>query len=312
MTKKNVLQWLMIALPMLATAQQPDGVKVINNLCGCFDVDFKYAETFAPDGKYQFHPKEEIPPVAELALPIEQTDKKIVIQHLLVVSDSMIVKHWREEWTYENPVIWEYQAGRSWKKKLLSADAVKGKWTQTVWETSDEPRYQGISPFVYLDNKIVWQSTTDAPLPRREYSTRSDYNLLRRTNRINITDTGYLHEQDNQKIISDAGNEKLLVLEKGYNTYKRLNNNECKAALKYWEKNKAYWQQVRKVWESYLSNTNELKLAFKVEGKMMHEYLFALAKQYSGKPVNNGEAEAQIKATIQRFVIGAQNNTAAK
>lgn len=28
----------------------------------------------------------------------EQTDRKILIQHLLVINDSTVIKHWREDW----------------------------------------------------------------------------------------------------------------------------------------------------------------------------------------------------------------------
>ncbi|RYH09545.1 hypothetical protein EON65_40040, partial [archaeon] len=125
------------------------------------------------------------------------------------------MKHWREEWTYENPVYWRYKGDRLWVKEILKPEDVKGKWTQSVWEVSDEPRYQGLSQFVNLDNKIIWQSTTDAPLPRREYSVRSDYNILKRTNRINIVENGYVHEQDNIKIQRANGEDKILVEEKG-------------------------------------------------------------------------------------------------
>ena len=41
-----------------------------------FRSDFNYAETFSPDPDYKYHDREEIGGTAELALPIEVTDKK--------------------------------------------------------------------------------------------------------------------------------------------------------------------------------------------------------------------------------------------
>jgi len=301
--KKIVIPILALAFPVALLAQKNTDSKVIDNFCGCFDVDFKYAETFAPNIDYKFHEREEIPPVAELALPIEKTDKKVVIQHLLIVNDSMIVKHWREEWTYENPVLWVYNSNRSWTKTTLKPEDVKGKWTQTIWETSDEPRYQGISQFVNLDGKLIWQSTTYAPLPRREYSTRNDYNILKRTNRLNITDSGYLHEQDNVKIIRKEGNDEVLVQERGLNNYKRIAEKDCQAALKYWEKNHAYWSKVRKAWDGYIATANVIKMEFKVDGKMLHEYLFKLSKEYAAKKVTDAEIEQRIKTEIDKFIV---------
>jgi hypothetical protein len=288
------------------------GPEIIKNLCGCFEVSFQYAETFAPDPEYKFHDRESIGGTAELALPIEVTDKRIVIQHLLIVSPTVIVKHWREEWTYENPVIWRYKGDRTWEKETLSAEQVKGKWTQTVWEVADEPRYQGISQFVNLDGKIIWQHTTDAPLPRREYSVRHDYNMLRRTNRMNITDSGYLHEQDNQKIIRTNGTDKLLVEEKGYNTYKRIGEKECAAAKNYWEKNHVYWDKVRKFWADYIATHNSVSLKNKIDGKLLHEYLLSQAKDYADKKIPEADIDGKIKAEIIRFIgrdekeVGAQ------
>lgn len=281
---------------------QATGRETINKLCGCFEVDFKYAETFSPNPDYKHHNREEIGGTAELALPIEISDKKIVIQHLLIVSPTVIVKHWREEWTYENPVIWKYKGDRTWVKETLPTEQVKGKWTQTVWEVADEPRYQGFSQFVNLDGKIIWQNTTDAPLPRREYSVRSDYNILKRTNRMNITDSGYLHEQDNQKVVRKDGKDQLLVEEKGLNTYKRISEKECAAAKVYWEKNSTYWGKVRKIWADYINTHDKVELKTKIEGKLLHEYLLAQAKDYEAKKISEADIENKIKAEIARFI----------
>jgi hypothetical protein len=172
-----------------------------------------------------------------------------------------------------------------------------------VWEVSDEPRYQGLSQFINLDGKTIWQSTTDAPLPRREYSVRDDYNVLNRTNRINITDSGYVHEQENKKIIRSATADKLLVEEKGINSYKRLNPSACNAAKVYWEKHKGYWQKVKTVWSNYINNTNTVHLQTKVEGKLLHEYLMVLAKDYTAGKVTAADIDHEIAATINRFII---------
>ena len=100
-------------------------------------------------------------------------------------------------------------------------------------------RYQGASEWIRTDGKTFWQNTSDAPLPRSEYSVRNDYNILKRTNRLTLTDFGWVHEQDNQKIIRHQGSDKLLAEEKGVNSYKKTDESKCAAAKAYWEKNKA-------------------------------------------------------------------------
>ncbi len=300
-----------LLLSLTAMAQAPKDKPNVDKLCGCFEVEFKYAETFSPDKNYKYHDREEISGGTELTFPIEVSDKKIVMQHLLVITDSMIIKHWREEWTYENPVIWRYKGDKVWEKETLKPADVKGKWTQTVWEVSDEPRYQGVSEWVTTNGKTFWENTTDAPLPRREYSTRNDYNILRRTNRLVLTKDGYVHEQDNQKIVRANGADKLLAEEKGINSYKRLEDSECAAARAYWDKTKTYWNKVRATWDAYVAANNKIALKTEVDGKVLHDHLFALAKEYSGKKVSDSEIDGRIKTTIFKFII-TDNQTAAR
>lgn len=297
---------LLLSICISTFSQNSQDKKIIDKLCGCFEVDFKYAETFSPDPDYKYHNREETGGVAELALPIEVSDKRVVIQHLLVVSPTMVVKHWREEWTYENPVIWRYKGDRVWVKEILPAGQVKGKWMQTVWEVADEPRYQGFSQFVNLDGKIIWQNTTDAPLPRREYTVRNDYNILKRTNRLNISDNGYVHEQDNQKIIRSDNSDKLLVEEKGLNTYKRIDEKECAAAQQYWEKNKEFWGYVRSNWADYINTHDSISLKNKIDDKFLHQYLISLSNDYADKKITSADIVNRIKKEINRFIIRSE------
>lgn len=292
---------ILTALSAGVQAQTAKDKQYVDKLCGCFEVEFKYAETFSPDENYKYHDREEISGGTELVFPVEVTDKRIVMQHLLVITDSMIIKHWREDWAYESPVIWKYKGDKVWAKEQLKPEEVKGKWTQSVWEVSDAPRYQGASEWVHTDGQTFWQNTADAPLPRREYSVRSDYNILRRTNRLVITDDGYVHQQDNQKIIRKDGKDKLLTEEKGLNTYKRLDDSQCAAAKFYWEKNKDYWTRVRKAWENYTAARSTIELKTQVNGKALHDYLFEQAKDYAAGKIKPADIDARIKTSIEDF-----------
>lgn len=301
---------ILFTAAMLATftafGQQQEGKKNIENLCGCFEVQFKYAETFSPDEDYKFHNRENLAAGSELVVPIEVSDKKISLQHLLVISDTMVVKHWREDWTYENPALFVYKGDKTWEKTALKTADVKGKWTQTVWEVSEAPRYQGISQWYNTDGKTIWENTTDAPLPRREYSTRSDYNVLQRGNRIIINEEGWIHDQDNKKIIRENGTDKLLVEEKGINSYKRIDDKQCAAGLAYWKKNKLYWTKVKAVWDDYMANHNSITIKDKVDGKYLHEYLFAQAKDFATGKIKNAEIDASIKTSVEKFFTEAK------
>lgn len=291
-------------LALNVSAQSVAEKKNVEKLCGCFEVEFKYAETFSPDTAYKYHNREEISAGVELALPIEISDKRIVIQHLLVIDDNNIVKHWREDWVFEANSVWKYQGDKLWTKQPLSPEQSKGKWMQSVWEVSDAPRYQGASEWVNTDGRTFWQNTTDAPLPRREYSVRNDYNILRRTNRIVINDKGYVHEQDNQKIIRKDGSDKVLVEEKGLNTYVRVADSKCNAAKAYWQKNSEYWAKVRTAWESYIATHSSITLKDKVGNKVLHQYLGELGREYSEKKIKAADIDASIKAALEKYLGG--------
>jgi hypothetical protein len=302
MKKGIVILVEIISLAISVKAQTLNDKKNIEKLCGCYEVEFKYSETFSPDTSYKFHDRDVINGGLELILPIEVSDKKIVLQHLLVISDSMVIKHWREDWTYENPTIFRYRGNKLWTKEQLKPEDVKGKWTQSVWEVSDAPRYQGASEWINVDGKTFWQNTSDAPLPRREYSVRSDYNILRRTNRIVLTDDGWVHEQDNKKIIRNNGTDKLLAEEKGFNSYKKTEDSKCTAAKVFWGKNKTYWAKVRAAWEDYLSTHSSIALKDNIDGRPLHEYLNDLAKEFATGKVTSLDIDSRIKGILEKNI----------
>lgn len=285
----------------ICIAQTNNGKPNVDKLCGCYSVNFQYAETFSPDENYKFHEREDMNAI-ELALPIENTDKKVTIQHLLVIADTMVIKHWREEWTYENPTLYEYQGKKIWYKKTLAANNIQNKWTQTIWEVNDEPRYQGISAWINNDGKTYWESTADAPLPRREYTTRSDYNVLNRRNRIMLTEDGYVHEQDNKKILRENGKDKIIALEKGYNTYYKADESECKVAREWWKNNATFWTVVKNEWENYIAKNDKVVVKNKVDDKILGDHFTSLWKDWSNKKISNDQLPGKVKEVLTKFL----------
>ncbi len=300
---KRVLLLIAFCPVIPVFSQTGSGKKNLEKLCGCFEVEFKYAETFSPDRNYKFPERETITGGKELVLPVVWSDKKIMLQHLLVVSDSVIIKHWREEWSFENPVVWIYKGNKKWEKQILGKEAVSGKWTQAVWEVSDAPRYQGVAPWLDNDGSITWQSTADAPLPRREYTVRNDYNLMRRGNRIVISDTGWIHEQDNRKIIRTGTTDRLLVEEKGLNSYMRVPEGLCESARLFWKHNKTYWEKVSSTWEKYMSIHNTLQLRDEVEGIPLHQRLFELSASFASGKIAYPVLDQAIEGLIKTYII---------
>jgi len=302
MTKKYTTLVIILLLSHIGYAQQ-EGVNAVEQLCGCYDVTFTYAETFATDTNYKYHDRK-TSHALELITPIERTDKKMVLQHMLIVNEHYIIKHWREDWVYENRELLNYTGNNTWKKEKVPAEAVSGKWTQTVWQVDDMPRYQGYSAWVTNNGKTYWENTAYAPLPRREYTTRNDYNLMKRTNRIMPTEYGWLHEQDNDKIIRSATGDSLLVQEKGMNIYRKTDDSKCAAALKNWEESKAFWVVVRKQWDHYIDKQNILVVKNKVDDEMLFQHLYVVEADWKKEKWSDKQLAKKVKELFERFVSG--------
>jgi len=294
---KKVLFGTIVLLNGLNTNAQDnkksEDIKAIKAMCGCYEVEFNFAETFKYSKDEKYVPsKTKYDRGLEWVELVEDQPNKIVMQHLLIVSDSMIVKHWRQDWEFENTKFYQFNKDKTWKFQTLSKNDVKGQWSQKVFQVDDSPRYEGTATWVHVDGKHYWTNTTDAPLPRREHTIRNDYNVLKRTNTHEITKDGWIHDQDNEKILRDeAGKDNLIAKEKGTDYYKKVADSKCLAAQNYWKKNAAVWKNVRSKWQSVYDRNKDLNLETKVDNKQIYEFLFDLkptaSKAESDKIIDN-------------------------
>ena len=275
--------------------------EAILDMCGCYEVSFKYTETFAPEIDYEKH-LDYTSKGLELALPIVDEDNKISLQHLLVLNDTMVIKHWRQDWLYENEKVFHYDKDNSWTFTEVPASNVKGQWTQKVYQVDDSPRYSGSSTWVHFDGKHYWENRSDSPLPRREYSKRSDYNVLSRGNRQEITKTGWVHEQDNDKMIrKDGKNDVLLAQEKGYNTYVKVADEKCKAATEWWAKHQDFWAKARAAWDEVYNREGDLTLLKKVDEQPLFMHFYKLEAANANKK--------EILQLIEKFITDKKVTT---
>ena len=253
----------------------------IKSMCGCYNVEFNFAETFnySEDSLYEAS-KVKNDKALEWVQVVEDSPSKISLQHILIIGDSAnhyIVKHWRQDWLYENKDFMMYNYDNNWTYKEKSTFEVVGQWTQKVFQVDDSPRYEGSGTWVHVDGKSYWENETTAPLPRREYTKRSDYNLTLRRNRHEIMPFGWVHDQDNDKIIrSKSDSDIVLAKEKGYNTYTKIDDSKCKYGQDWWLENKDKWAIIRSVWEEIYNSGNNLSLKSEVEGVKLYQELFGL------------------------------------
>ncbi len=251
----------------------------IKSLCGCYDVEFNFTETFSysEDSTYLKSKTKKAGAIEWIQL-LEDSPSKISLQHILVMGDSsnhFIMKHWRQDWVYENTNFMMFDQDNKWNYIEKSASEIVGQWTQKVFQVDDSPRYEGSGTWVHVDGKSYWENSTFAPLPRREATTRSDYNVTLRRNRHEITPEGWIHDQDNDKIIREKGKEDVvLAQEKGYNTYIKTDDSKCVYGMDWWMGNKEKWAKIRNVWEDLYTSKKNLSLHSKVDGVRMYKTFF--------------------------------------
>ena len=281
MNKSSFLSFLciMLCITIYSQNKKSKDKQSIKSMCGCFEIEFNFAETFVFSEKEDYQKSKIYKTKAlEWGQLILDEKNKISIQHLLIVGSKQfpsIVKHWRQDWIFQNTDLYLYDKNDKWSYITLDKKDVKGQWTQKVYQVDDSPRYEGSASWIHQDGKSYWENTTPAPLPRREFSKRSDYNVTMRGNRHEITRTGWIHDQDNKKIQKQDDSQFVLAHEKGYSTYTRVPDSECKAAVEWWDKNGSKWKMVRDKWDIIYSSNKDLTLKPAVDDKKLYSYLFS-------------------------------------
>ncbi|MGB0166104.1 MAG: DUF6607 family protein [Luteibaculum sp.] len=273
----------LMSLSIAAMAQNAEKLaqdrEAILNMEGCYKVEFRYAEVYSPDTGYKFHDRE-YSWAYEWITPIQVSDDFISLQHLLTVNDSTVVKHWRQDWVYEAPSMHEYVLDYTWQRAQNKNN--QGQWKQVVTQVDDSPRYEGSGTWIHVDGKHYWESEAPAPLPRREISTakRTDYNLMLRNNRQEITEYGWVHDQNNQKIqVNKDGSKELIAVEKGWNTYTKVDEKTCQPAIDYWKKTERFWSHVRSAWAEIKEQHDKFHLEVKNEHGVIFMSMFRLAEE---------------------------------
>ena len=110
--------------------------QAILKMAGSYDVVFDFAETDVLTAGYKPHSAHKSY-ATELVLVVEDRPGKVALQHILQMGtgkDATIIKHWRQDWSYEDRDVLEFQGKEIWQKRTLPPEAVKCTWTQAVYE----------------------------------------------------------------------------------------------------------------------------------------------------------------------------------
>ncbi|MEM9323205.1 MAG: DUF6607 family protein [Pseudomonadota bacterium] len=296
--------WAALQAPDL-TAQERDR-RAIVAMAGGYRASFDFIETagftsdYEPSRPYRSWGTEKVYVVAD-------TPDFVSLQHILVMfmvgenGETMgpfVIKHWRQDWQFEPETFHEYQGGDSWARTEMDAETARGSWSQTVWQVDDSPRYATIGRWQHDAAMSFWEGeATLRPLPRREYSVRDDYDVLRAVNRHIITPTGWVHEEQNDKLVM-GDVPRIIAREAGLNRYERITDHDFTAGDEYWETTAAFWADVRASWQ----RVHDEHDAFVFKAQADDGILFGKLFEYAGKLEADGDYDA---SAAQSFIDAA-------
>lgn len=240
----------------------------------------------------------------EVVRVIEDTGRRIVLQHLLVVEDEndkpFIIKHWRQDWDYEPAKVLVYAGDGNWVWEEVPERMRAGRWSQTVWQVDDSPRYAGWGQWETQAGIRRWRSNwTWRPLARRDAIRNPVYDRYFSINRHQPTPTGWIHWQDNTKMAEENGKLRPIVQEYVLNTYTKFDGYNVKAADDYWAKTKAYWAAVRGVWDEVAAKRGGIHIAEKADtGTVISGRLLEIADEVNGGKLKDAAAISEARKLI--------------
>jgi hypothetical protein len=150
-------------------------------------------------------------------------------------------------------VRFEFSADQTWRVRAIPADL-----TRRV----DPVRLRGQRraallrhrPLALHNNVPSWTSDLSwRPLPRREYTKRSDYNALAVVNRHTLTPMAGPTNSSTPRCSATPMAARWRSREFGFNDYVRSTDVDFSPARDYWKATAGYWARVRGYWERFLA-----------------------------------------------------------
>jgi hypothetical protein len=309
------LQFLATTDPELETFERDR--RAILAMAGNYRTSFDFIETvgftagYHPPAPYQSWG-------TEFVTVVEESESFISLQHILVmrislpsgeISEPIVMKHWRQDWTYEPTQITEFVGNQKWETRSLTPNSTRKKWLQSVYQVDDSPRYQSLGNWQHLQNYSSWQSdTTWRPLPRREFSVRDDYDVLIGTNKHTINPTGWVQEEENLKVsLQEIGKHRVLAKEVGIARYERISNWDWSEGHRYWSNTGPFWREVRRQWSAEFSTGTNLLIKKDIDGLPLYAAMFRLAQKTQTSDRENISEE--IREIIKKYSSRQDNES---
>ena len=295
--------WLELQNPELSKFEK-DRLAILA-MQGEYKVNFDFMETmgfvegYVPEKPYQSWG-------TEYVFAVTNEKDFISLQHIMVMfftqadgttAGPMVVKHWRQDWQYQDKVISNYIGDNTWQANKQVWNQRKGTWSQAVYQVDDSPRYEGYGEWKHSNTSSTWTSNeTNRPLPRREATVRNDYDILIGTNIQTITPQGWVHEQNNSKTRLDGS---VIAKEIGLARYQRIENFDWSAGKLYWDNTESFWRDVRNLWTEKLDESKTIKVNPQISNIPLYARMFSLADQFAK---DNKDLTKEITTVIDQHI----------
>jgi len=287
--------------------------RAILAMAGTYRVSFDFLELvgfgpgFEPAEPYQSWGTEHV-------YVVEDSGEFISLQHVLIMTiitddgetiGPFVTKHWRQDWTWQDAEAHTYRGFGTWARAARDEEQRRGRWSQTVWQVDDSPRYGAWGSWQHSPERSWWTSgKTWRPLPRREFSVRDDYDVLIGTNTHIVLPTGWVQEEHNVKTVLAGPGEvaSRLAREIGIARYERIRDFDTGPGDEYWEATSDFWSQVRDYWDGAMAADERIRLKSEVDGQNLFEPLFGRAQAIAdGEDFSDADNRAFIDSTLAAF-----------
>jgi hypothetical protein len=283
--------------------------RAILAMAGEYDVVFRFTETVAIADGYELK-EPEITGADEVIRVIADAPGFISLQHLLVVDigegqDPIVVKHWRQDWAWEPARVLAFEGRGTWTSRAVPEAERQGAWSQTVYQVDHSPRYAGYGRWEHRGETSTWASNRIwRPLPRRDDTTRTDYQVVECVNRHTITPWGWSQEEDNAKVALTPDGPREIVREVGTNTYEKTDTVDEAVAERYWAATEGFWATVRDAWSAVEAEGRGFSIADDPEGNLLYTPMLILADRLLAGEIDETTAEAEALALIRKQTDG--------
>jgi hypothetical protein len=295
--------------PQPARTCDPDrDRRAILGMTGTFEVSFSFEEVEALAPGHVLRPPYKASGI-EVVKAIEKQRDQVVLQHVLLIETApgeyFPLKHWRQDWIFEDRELLEFLGKGVWQHRRLSRREAECTWSQAVSQVDDGPRYESYGVWEHHRRDSSWTShPTNRPLPRRELTQRSDYDVLLAVNTHRVHARGWDHIEDNLKWAIDSNT--LLAREAGLNEYQRIRFPAEQIALDYLKLTGDVWEDVRDVWQQLIDAHDRVHVADTIDGVAPYDVLFAAAEDLA--KVDPVARRAWIEDLLAPYVSAAEGS----